>query len=208
MRKGEAMIVISMHHVEDCLSRDNMMPDLLECQKRLLCSVTSHDDQISALAYKRVRTSSIDHDISELIIQVTKNERKTNEELLSAIQQINLQIEMAERINICFEISKLIYPLGHAICFDLLKERCSWDYIIEKHHVSRGNIALYKKKELRLILILICLYEPKVDLLQKWNNRLYGVKKSNPKINLNKILEEPELVVLPEEIRKVTFKNL
>lgn len=198
-------MIISRVDVEKCLSQKNMTEELLECQKRLVLNLVSHDEQISVLARKKVKTSSIDNDISALILQVINTERKTNQELVSFLQKINLQIELAEHINICFEVSKFIYPMGYVICLDLLKNRCSWDYIVSTHNIARSSITKYKEREFLLILILYAMYEPNIDLFQKWNVRFSGVRILNHTINVKRILEKPELVLTDEEMQKVCF---
>lgn len=197
-------MILSIKEVEEIISRNNFINELLECQSRLLSSVATHDEQVAALSYKRVKAPSINRDISELLVQVDRNEQNSIQELVSAVKQINIEIEQYNRIRICFEITRIIFPKGYYICFDLLQMKYTWDFVSVRNKVCRASINSLKNRELRLVLILYCMYDDQKNIMDIWRERYKQVQKAE-KIDLMRIIKEPSLVLTKNEMEKVHF---
>lgn len=201
------IMITNIKEVEKMISRINYISELLECQSRLISNVCSHDEQIEMLTFKRVQCGDINKDISELLIQVDRSEKASIRELVASVHQINAELERANRIKICFEITRLIWPQGYNICFDLLKMKYTWSFIHARHKISRANISIYKERELRLVLLLYCMYEDGEFVYDKFMSRFNNAKKKDPEMDLLTIIKQPDLVLKSEEIEKGQFEE-
>ena len=198
-------MIISINNVEDVLSHMNITSDLLDSQNNLLKNIATHEDQITALAYRSIEPGAYDNDLSSLVLAVMHNEKQANEDLISAVSQINDQLELVNRVRICYEMTRLIYPLGYRIVFDQVQMGYSYDYIQSAHRVSRGNITTYKNREYRLILILHCMFTPNCNLLDSWNQRYAALYAKNPRITIVDVITSPEMILDKNEIGKAVF---
>lgn len=192
--------MINIEEIAKVISQVNYISELLDCQNRLLSNVCKHNEQIEMLAFKRVKCNDINRDISELLLQVSRCERASIKELVVSVQQINAEIERANRIKICFEVSRLIWPQGYDICFDLIKMKYTWSFVHTRHKISRANISVYKKRALRLVQMLYCMYDD--GIYDKFMRRFNDAKKKDPEIDLFKVIKEPDLVLKSEELEK------
>lgn len=197
-------MILSIKEIEETISRNNFISELLECQRRLLSSVTTHDEQLATLSYKRVKAPSINRDISELLLQVDRNEQNSIQELMSAVKQVNLEIDQCNRIKICFEITRIIFPKGYYVCFDLLQMKYTWDVVNVRNKICRASINTLKNRELRLVLILYCMYDDTELIIDRWRER-YKEAQKNGKTDLAQIIKEPELVLTQDELKKAHF---
>lgn len=198
-------MIIGINNVKEIISRVNMTNDLLDSRARLFRDIVTHEDQILMYTYKRLDAKNGNRDITELLIWVEENEKRACEELRLEVQGINERLDIVNRVNVCFELTRIIYPFGYGIAFDTLQMKYGWDYIQGRYQISRSNIAMYQKRELRLILILYCMYEPNCNLLEEWYHRWMEIAHQDSKITLPKIVQNPDWILSKEELQKVIF---
>lgn len=194
--------MINLEMIERVIARKNYICELLDCQKKLLTNVCSHDEQIEMLAYQRISKRK---DLSDLLNEVQQIETSAKQDLALHLREVNIEIETAVSIQLCFEISRLIYPEGYELCKDLLIFKYTWDYVMCKHHISRGNINSRKQRELVLVQMLFCMKVPNRDLLRQWRIRFVAAQQADSEVTLDYVIRNPGTVLTADEMKKAVW---